>query len=103
MRTGDVYKGGFNAGKMHGEGAYHFAAATCAFVGAFENGEFARGRWVLGDGSSTRAAAFKRAPGRERVFVPTGPATRYYQRPGLQQEGTFAASGQWCGGTVTAA
>ena len=95
-----MYKGSFVSGKRNGTGAYHFAAGQCQFVGEFEENGFKSGRWVMKDGSYVRSDFT--SSGQDGVWVPIGPATCKFARPGLVQEGAFEADMRWVGGSIQA-
>lgn len=93
--NGDVYSGEVRAGKKHGEGCYHAAAAQCQYVGSFAQGQFTSGRWLQKDGTCVQGA-FGPGP------VPTGDAVYTFARPGLRQAGKFEAGMRWVGGAISA-
>ena len=49
--SGDSYVGGWRQGKKHGAGTYHAAAQQSQYIGEWEEGQLARGKWVQRDGS----------------------------------------------------
>jgi hypothetical protein len=99
--AGDIYKGAFKEGVMHGPGSYHFDKPKCQFTGTFERGAFTNGRWVLLDGSYCQST-FTPDEHNDRVFVPSGEAVRYFDSAGLIQDGVYK-DGTWIGRSVKAA
>ena len=53
---GDLYSGSWSEGKKHGEGTYLFQEGAgrddCQYIGTWDNGDFAKGRWKLRDGTT---------------------------------------------------
>lgn len=47
----DVYSGKWLNGKKHGQGTYVFAKTGEKYVGNWNNGQLAKGKWVYPDGS----------------------------------------------------
>ena len=54
--NGDLYSGSWSEGKKHGQGTYLFTTEDgrddCQYIGNWDQGDFASGRWKLRDGST---------------------------------------------------
>ena len=70
-----------------GEGVYTFVAAKSSFQGTFEAGAFARGEWLLSDGSRYEGSFEAGKPSGEGAFISAS--------SGNVTKGAYDAEGKW--------